>query len=179
MSVTAIHLPFKKEFEPVVRIEENIAIPRGPEKYDFYKVLYVEPIQPITIIMSLSAEAKNVEKLLEVCELKDYEAGQWRLWIPDFISVTMKFPRAVTKWNTKSTGTYAVPLSMAKEQILEFYTIADDVPLLLLTNPLSEEQVVRLIIWGFKYSLKELKEKPKEFTVFPVYSADYVIGGGR
>jgi len=179
MSVTAIHLPFKKEFEPIVRIEEHIAIPKGPENYDFYKVLYVEPIQPITIIMDLDANAKDVERVLSECELKGHEAGQWRLWIPDFVSITMKFPRAVTKWNTKSVGTNAVPLSMAKEQVLEFFTIADDVPLLLLTNPISEPQTIRIIIWGFKYSLKKLAEKPKEFTVFPVYSADYVIGGGR
>lgn len=177
MDVTALYLPFKKEFEPIVRIGENVAIPKGQEKYEFYKVTYIEPVQPITVSVSLNALQKNYGVTLDSIELQDNEAGQWRLWIPDFVRVNMNFPKAVAKWTTKNEVTSATPLSMVKDQFLEFYTHKDDVPTLYIDNPVNESQLVRILIWGFKYSLKKLEYEPGEYTVFPAYSATYVIGG--
>jgi len=59
---------------------------------------------------------------------------------------------------------------MAKENVLEFYTHEDDVPVLYLDNPLGEDQTVRVAVWGFKYVLEKLDETPKEYTVFPTYN---------
>ena len=177
MSVTCLYTPFKKDFEPIVRVGENIAIPKTAEKYDYYEVVYVEPVQPIVIPVDLGAYEKNKEKVLEEIKLDDNEAGQWRLWIVDFVSVKMNFPRASRKWTTKEIETFATPLTMAKENFLEFFTHKDDVPVLYVDNPVEEEQTARLIIWGFKYSLKKLDVKPAEYTVFPAYSAMYIVGG--
>ena len=177
MGVTCLYTPFKKEFEPIVRVGENIAIPKTAEKYDYYEVVYVEPIQPIVVPVSLAAYEKNKEKVLEEIKLDDNEAGQWRLWIVDFVSVKMNFPRAARKWTTKKEETFATPLTMAKENFLEFFTHKDDVPVLYIDNPLEEGQVARLIIWGFKYALKKLDVKPAEYTVLPAYSSTYIVGG--
>lgn len=176
MSVTALYFPYKAEFEPIVRIEENIAIPVGAGKLNFFKVQYIEPVQPIIPLVSLTSLQRNVEKVLTEIKLEENEAGQWRLWIPDYVAVKMKYPRGTGKWVTKETETSALPLSMAKQQILEFYTWKDDVPILYLDNPLAEDQDARLILWGLKYSLTPLAEKPKDYTVLPAYSAAYVVG---
>ena len=177
VSVTCLYTPFKEEFEPVVRVGENIAIPKTAEEYEYYEVTYIEPIQPITIPVSLSAYEKNKEVVPNEIKLEDNEAGQWRLWIPDFIAVKMNFPRAARKWVTKEEETYATPLSMAKENVLEFFTHKGDVPVFYVDNPVGESQTARLIIWGFKYSLKKLDVKPAEYTVLPAYSSMYVVGG--
>jgi len=175
MGVTCLYTPFKKEFEPIVRVGENIAIPKGAEEYEYYKVLYIEPIQPMIVGVDLTAsEQKHSRKLTEI-ELEDNEAGQWRMKVLDFVKVDMNHPAASAKWVTKSARTSATPLS--PDNLLEFYTVKDDVPTLYLTNPLAEPQTVRVMIWGFKYSIKKLDHEPSEYTVFPAYSAPYVVGG--
>ena len=175
MSVTCLYTPFKKEFEPIVRVGENIAIPKTAEKYEFYKVVYIEPIQPIIIGVDLSAsEQKHSRKLTEI-ELEDNEAGQWRMKVLDLVNVDMNHPAAAAKWTTKNVRTSATPLS--DDNFLEFFTVKDNVPTLYLTNLLAEAQTARVMVWGFKYSLKKLDHEPSEYTVFPAFSTPYVVGG--
>jgi len=179
VSVTSLYIPFKHKFEPLVLPLENIAIPISKNEFRYFKVLYVEPVQPIIITESLSALEKNREHELSEIKLEDNQAGQWRMWLLDYVAVKMRFPRATAKWVTRETETFAQPLSMAKEQILEFYTWKDEVPVLYLDNPVNEDQLVRILVWGFKYAVEELKRPPEKYTVFPVYSLEYVIGGRR
>jgi len=176
MSVTCLYLPYKKGFEPIVRSGENIALPMGKERFKFFRVTYVEPVQPIIIAVSLSASERNKEYSLDEVKLEKNEFGQWRLWILDFATVKMNYPRAVRKWTTKEEETYAFPLSMAKEQILEFYSWKDEVPILYVDNPLTEAQTVRFAIWGFKYAIEELPEAPETYTLIPLYSLEYIVG---
>jgi len=177
MSISVLYLPYKLAFEPIVRIGEYIAIP-GKE-YKYYRVLYVEPVQPIIIAQSLEASQRNVEYTLDELELQEKMFGQWRMWVLDFVAITFKYPRAVEKYATKTKSTQIIPMSMAKENILEFYTIEDKTPTLYLTNPVAEAQSVRLVVWGFKYALEEVEEVPPTYTVIPIYSLDFVIGGRR
>ena len=177
MSVTALYIPYKVEFEPIVRSEENIAIPVSRDKMKYFRVLYVEPVQPIEVIVSLNADETDKEKELNEIELEDNYAGQWRIASLDLAYAEMYYPRAVPKYVTKNVETYIRPMSMNAPNILEFYTWKDEVPILKVTNPISEAQVARFAIWGFKYAIEELKEAPKEYTIFPIYSAEYVIGG--
>ena len=173
--VTALYTPFKEEFEPIVRVGENIAIPKSATEREYYQVTYVEPVQPIIIGVSLTASEQKHEYELKEVELEDNEAGQWRMEVLDLVNVGMNYPAAAAKWTTKSSLTYASPLS--GENFLEFYTHKDDVPTLYLTNPITEAQTVRIMVWGFKYALKKLDYEPSEYTVFPAYSKAHVIGG--
>ena len=173
-SVTDIYLPFKKELEPIVRMGENIAIVDKEGKFSYFKVVYIEPIQPIIFLETLTPYEKDHEHKLSEVELNDNEVGQWRLWVPDFVSVKFYHPRASMKWSTKSQGTYALPLSMAKENFLEFFTVADDVPLLKMDNPIGEAQNIRIILWGIKYVVRRLKARPREFTVLPTRTAEAI-----
>jgi len=177
VSVTALYIPYKVEFEPIVRTGENIAIPVSREEMKYFRVLYVEPVQPIILTVSLSADETDKEEELDEIKLEDNYAGQWRMASLDLAYAKMYYPRAVPKYLTKSTETYIMPMSYSTPNILEFYTWKNEVPILKVTNPLSEAQVVRFAVWGFKYAIEELKEVSKEYTVFPIYSAEYVIGG--
>ena len=177
MGVTALYIPYKKDFEPIVRINENVAIPLAGLQLNYFKVLYIEPVPLITITKSLSALEKSVAYTLDELKLNENEAGQWRLVIPDYVSILMKFPRAATKWVTQGQEAPATPVSMNMPNLLEFYTWKDYVPLLELTNPVNEDQLIRLFIWGFKYSLQPLEKPPKEYTILPVFSAENIVGG--
>ena len=178
MGVTSLYIPYKKDFEPIVRINENTAIPvAGQREPLYFKVLYIDPIPLITLTKSLSALQEKVEYTIDEVKLNENEAGQWRLVIPDYVSVLMRFPRAATKWVTASQSASATPISMGMPNLLEFFTWKDYVPLLELSNPVNEDQLIRLFVWGFKYSLQPLKEAPREYTVFPVFSAENVVGG--
>ena len=179
MSVTSLYIPYRHEFEPLVLPGENIAIPVAKGEYEYYRVLYIEPVQPIIVAESLDALEKNKEHELSEIKLEENQAGQWRLWLLDFVALKMRYPRASSKWVTKGQETQAIPLSMAKEQILEFYTWKDEVPVLLLDNPVNEAQTVRLLIWGIKYAIEKLPRAPEKYTLFPIYSLEYVVGGRR
>lgn len=176
-TVTALYMPYKKEFEPIVRAGEYIAIPMAKNRHLFFKVLYIEPIQPITITQSLSPLETEKEVELEEIKLSDNAVGHWRLYVMDYVSVKMNYPKASSKWTTKTTGTFVTPLSVFKENILEFFTYKDNVPYLYLYNPLNESQLARITIFGFKYMVERVPEKPSEYTILPIYSAEYVVGG--
>jgi len=179
MSISVLYLPFKKEFEPIVREGENIAVPIGTDRYEYYKVLWIEPVV-ITFYMVLDGFAKDVDRSLDELKLEDNQVGQWRMWILDFVGVKMRYPASVSKWGTKGAGEIQMlPLAMAKENVLEFYTRGDDVPIIYVSNPLFEPQVARFAIFGFKYAVEKLPSKPDKYTIFPVYSMDYVVGVRR
>jgi len=172
-----LYMPFEKDFEPIVRIGEKVAIPKTSKEYEYFEVVYVEPVLPIVIPVSLTASQINKEVNLDEIKLEDNEAGQWRLKVLDYALVKMNYPRAAAKWVTKSEITSAQPTT--PENLLEFYTYKDDVPTLLVDNPLNETQTARIMVYGFKYSLRGLAGRPSEFTVLPAYSAVHVVGGGK
>lgn len=178
-TVTALYIPYKKEFEPIVKIGEYLAIPdiKQGKKTTFLKVKYIEPVQPITITQSLSALETNKEVKLTQIELWDNVVGQWRLYVMDYVGVRMFYPKATAKWTTKTTATSATPLSIFKENILEFFTYKDNVPYIYLDNPLNEAQLARIVLFGFKYYVEKVPEKPPEYTTIPIYSAEFIVGG--
>jgi len=179
MGVTSLYVPYKREFEPLVLPGENIAIPTAKGVYEYYRVLYIEPVQPILVPIPLDAFERSKEKELKEVELEENQAGQWRLWLLDFVALRMRYPRATSKWTTKAQETFALPLSMAKEQVLEFYTWKREVPVVYVDNPVYEPQTARILIWGYRYAIEALARKPEKYTLFPVYSLEYVVGGVR
>ncbi len=179
MSVTVLHLPYKEEFEPIARSGDIVAIPVGRQQVNYFRVVYVEPVQPILVVEQLSALEQKKEHRLEEIELEENQMGQWRLAPLDFVYVGMNFPRAVSKWSTRSESTYATPYSLYAPQTLEFFTYGDDVPVLYLTNPAHEDQVARVAVIGYRFALEEFRERPEHYVFIPAYSLEYVIGSMR
>jgi len=177
VSVSSLYVPYKKDFEPLVRSGEYIAIPTGRTTVQYFKVLYVEPVAPITITSIVDANAIDTEVSMDAIKLPDNYAGQWRIAVEDLVEAKMYYPRAVPKYNTKEEVSY-IPINGngGEPNFKEFYTWKDEVPTLLVSNPLDEEQLARFKVWGFKYSIIQVEQKPPEYTFFPVYSAEYIIG---
>ena len=169
----------QERVEPIVKIGEYLAIPdiKQGKKTTFLKVKYIEPVQPITITQSLSPLETNKEIKLTQIELWDNVVGQWRLYVMDYVGVRMFYPKATAKWTTKTAATSATPLSIFKENILEFFTYKDNVPYIYLDNPLNEAQLARIVLFGFKYYVEKVPEKPPEYTTIPIYSAEFIVGG--
>lgn len=175
MGVTAIHLVHKKEFEPVVRIEENVKLlVPGGEVYG--KVVYLEPIQPFVIDLGgLPAAtptqwpAIGASKELNELELGEREFGQWRLLVLDDILLEVKLPAAVGRFVKKSGATQVSRLSLARDQFTEVYTYRDTVPTVVPLNPnFYNMDMARLMITGYRYVIEPLDRPPRDYTVIPV-----------
>ena len=176
MSLATLYMPYKHRFEPIVRIGEYVAVPVGRERLEFYRVVYIEPIPPLTVALTVDAGSK-IDYDSKDLKLYDNELGQWRVWVADPAAVKVYFPPAIPKFSNRDGAVAITPLAALRDQLVEFYTKADKVPRFEVYNPLEEQLLVRLVFWGYKYSVDRVEERPERYTVFPVYSANYVVGG--
>jgi len=174
VSVTAIHLPYKKEFEPIVRHLENVAVARSLDEreWKYYRVKYIEPffIEYTSPTISAGGSLDNVK--ISDLELHDNELAQIRILIQtDGFEVEVKLPSAVRKYATKNTVTTLKKwVTDSYPQLAELFFMKDDIPILKIYNKSGSDGACTLRIVGFKYVLEELPAKPKEFTLVYVYT---------
>jgi len=177
MSVTALHVLYKREFEPVVRPLENVAIVDSLDesKWIFGKVLFIEPLQEQTINLGeLGAADKDnyptPGSTKELTELKvgENEFAQYRIYVLDDFLLEVKQPSAVSRFVNKE-GATKIPKFIARDNFAEIFVYEDEVPtvqpyaILFTSLPMA-----RIKVMGFRYVLQPLREKPREFTVIPV-----------
>ena len=173
MSVTTIHLLHKKEFEPIVRPLENVAIFTPEGKYVFGQVVYLEPIQPETISLGSvsAADPTNYPTYRGMTELTDLELGknefaQYRLFVLDDILVEVYQPAALSRYMLKARPTRISVRS--PNNFVELFVFEDKVPTIkYYAVTFRDIANARLLFYGFRYIIKRLEEKPKEFTVIP------------
>jgi len=175
VSVSALHVLHKREFEPVVRIEENVKIlAEGPI---FGRVTFIEPIQPIIIDLGpidaatpTRYPAIGAQRELKELELGEREFGQWRLLVLDDILLEVKLPSALGRFVRKAGSTLVSRLSLARDQLTEIFTYKDIVPTVTPFNPRFEPmEMARIVVYGYRYVIEPLDRPPKEYTVIPVY----------
>ena len=176
VSIAVLHVPFKKEFEPVVRIGENVKLllPNNGELYG--RVTYYEQIQPQVIDLgSIGASTPTTwpqtgsPKKLEEIELGDREFGQWRMMLLDDFLIEFNIPAATGKFVVKSGKTYISRLSAIKENLLEFFTYKDVVPTLVPLNPnFFDMEVARIMVFGWRFIIEKLERPPESYTVIPI-----------
>ena len=175
MSVTALHVLSKREFEPIVRIDENVKILAEAPIYG--RVVYLEPIQPFVIDLgSISAAtpqnwpASGSSKTLDDLELGEREFGQWRLLVLDDYLLEVNLPSTTGRFVRKKGITPISKLSLAKEQLAEIFTYRDIVPKVTPFNPNFDSlDMARLLVAGYRYVFEPLERPPREYTVIPVY----------
>lgn len=94
---------YKEDFEPIARTDEVVLL--LPDR-KAYKVLQVEPIQPIVKNFGalLMGASSNVTKLTEL-ELEENELGQWRFEPLDDVQLALFCLAANRKFSTKYTNT--------------------------------------------------------------------------
>ena len=182
MSVTSIYLLHKKEFEPIVRPKDYVAILTPQRKWVYGRVIYLEPIQPqIVSLGSLgAASASNYPTYqgmyeLEEMELGRNEFGQYRLFVLDDFLVEVYQPAATSRFNLKAGPTKISVKS--PQQFLEIYVYEDEVPTIKYYSTLFTSITnARLMFYGYRYVIQKLpvtSEKDlkkygiKEYTVIP------------
>lgn len=178
VSVTSIYLLHKKEFEPIVRPKDYVAILTPQRKWVYGRVIYLEPIQPqIVSIGSLpAANASNYPtyqglKELTEMELGRNEFGQYRLYLLDDFLVEVYQPAATSRFNLKAGPTGITVKS--PEQFLEIYVYEDEVPTIKYYSTLfTGIDNARIMFYGYRYVIEKIdvktkKDIPKEYTVIP------------
>ena len=77
VSVTALHVPYKTAFEPIVNHGEYVAIPeQSLERLRFFRVLYIEPIPWTRVQLDSIEPGKSMDSDAKFLELEDNELGQ-------------------------------------------------------------------------------------------------------
>ncbi len=160
-------LPFATYFEPAVKPRENVRL--YPSK-KFYTVIYIEPLQPI--IINLGSVASDKETSLHECtelDLKQLELGQWRFLPLADVEITLKQPRATERGTTKTSSTKISPYSIVLDPHLrstEVWTFEDENRVYISAKNISQYTInpVRVLFFGWKYLLDELKETPAKWT---------------
>jgi hypothetical protein len=150
---------------PVAQIGENVVVFRL-DRYYLYRVLMREGIQPSSQMIrdfgALGAGAVLLDQSLQIpLEMDDNHLAQYRWLVQDDIRVTLKQPRATSRFGTKqvvSTVTLFTPLVDPCGHLSEFFSFEDEFPFADIQNPTAYALLqTRLLFWGFKYRLQELK----------------------
>jgi len=167
-----IHLLYREKFDPIVRIGEYVGILDGTRQLGIYQVTYIEPIQPIVINLGpLSAPASIAEypkpgndKTLSEIDLGERELGQFRIKLLDDFMLEVYQPASTTRFNLRNGPTRVSILSPGN--FVELFTISDERKIKVKPYNIRFEpmQLARIMIYGFRYVLKEVKERVREVT---------------
>ena len=173
MSVTAIHIPYKEKFEPIVLPEEYIALARSTneDEWEFYRVKYIEPFfieyTSPTIVNGGSYDAE-----IDELKLGRDEIAQIRFMIDtDGFEVEVKLPEAVSRYSTRGTVNRVKKwVTDNYPHLTEMFYWRDVIPIFRIYNKSGADGSATLKIIGFRYILERVAEKPPKYTVIYVTS---------
>jgi len=196
MSVTALYMHFKYEFEPIVRLADYVlvletvdearevlgAIERDPERARrlaeerelFYRVLYYEPFF-FKVVTSDVRPGGYVEIKPEELKLGDYELGHVRFTIEtDDFEVEVYHPESTGRYTTKNRM-HRVTTWVTRNHwhLTEMFYFEGDVPKFVVYNVAPSGTSPRrceLRFVGFRYVLEPVHYVPERFTVIYVFS---------
>ena len=168
MSVTALHLIHKKDFEPIVRPLENIAVATDLDEtaWRFYRVKYIEPFFVRYTTASVAAGG-SLDVDVAALKLHDDVLGQIRITeLTTGFEVEVRLPEATKKYSTKNTVTRIDDWIVANMPWLtELFYLGDDTPKFTVYNTTGAAAAATLRFVGFKYILEPLAARPRDYTV--------------
>ena len=158
---------FKEEFEPVALPNEKICL--LPDK-KYYRVVYVEQL-PVVEKDFGAITAGNTLTDQEITELQmnKNELVQVRIEIVDDIEITVKQPKSVTRFTTKTT-TFKINKYVSLTNLSEIFSFEDTPKIYFDVKNISGGDLSqsRIRFYGFKYVLEPLTEVPERATYVPV-----------
>jgi len=173
MSVTALHVLYKKEFEPIVRPMENVAIAESTNEgtWKFYKVKYIEPFYVDYTTPSITNGSSTDVDVTDL-ELGKNEIGQIRILLQtNGFEIEVKLPEAIKKFVTKNLVSKIDSwLSSNYPHLTELFYMEDNTPKFTVYNNSGSDGSANIKFIGFRYILEQLGYVPKEYTVIYVYS---------
>lgn len=168
-------MPYAAIFEPVVKPRENIRIiPSLTREPEFYTVEYVEPIFGLLIDLgTVNADSDGSLQELTDLDMDDYELGQFRILLLDDFDLIVKQPRAAERGTTKTKSTRITPYTLILDPELkttEFFVFGDSTRIYLQPSNKCRHYPVwaRVFIFGWKFMLEKLRERPAKYTDIPV-----------
>ena len=171
MSVTALHVPFKKEFEPIVRPLENVALAWDTNEagWRYYRVKYVEPFFVDYSTPTIANGSSTNVKISDI-ELPNNVLGQIRIVaLTSGFEIEVWLPQSQAKYATKNTITRIKDWVVNNYPWLtEMFYLGDGVPKFTVFNNSGSDGSASIRIVGFKYYLEQLAERPRELTVIYV-----------
>jgi hypothetical protein len=164
---------------PVAQIGENIVVFRL-DRYYLYRVLMREGLLPmLRDFGALAAGATLLDQSLQVpLEMDDNHLAQYRWFVQDDIRVTLKQPRATSRFGTKQVISQVSLFTSLVDpcgHLSEFFSYEDEYPFCDITNPSAYAlSQTRLVFYGFKYRLQELRNVADISQITVPYTA--VVG---
>ena len=164
---------YKKDFEPVADIGDNIVL--EPRK-EAYRVVFVEPTGIIEKDFgAIGAGAKLTDQELKELTMEKDQLGQFRIYFVDNIRLTnWRQPRGVGRFYMKSASTYIdntfQSLGLDRfGQLAEFFVFEDRVPMVDVENPTgSALSNSRVKFFGYRYDLEKLPSIPSTYIPIPI-----------
>jgi len=164
---------YKKEFEPVADIGDNIVI--EPVK-EAYKVVFIEQTGVIEKDFGpIGAGAVIRDQELKELELSKDQLGQFRIYFVDNIRFrNWRQPRGVGRFYVKSAQTYIDNTfqTLGFEEfgnLTEFFVFEDRTPIVDVENPTTTPlSTSKVKFFGFKYDLEKLPSIPSTYISIPV-----------
>lgn len=176
MSVTSLYVIHKREFEPIVRIEEAVRL--VAERDIYARVVYIEPIQPLIIDLGPIGAATPTlwpapgsSRELSELELGESEFGQWRIAPLDDILLEVRLPAAIARFVRRAGATPVSRLSISRDQFTEIFTLRRlAVPTVVPYNPnFYPLDMARILVAGYRYVFEHLESAPEKYTTIPIH----------
>ena len=171
---------FQKDFEPIVRIGENLLIlPRAK----FYQVDYIEGLPMKEHDFGpIGAASTITDKECDFLYMEDDNLAQFRL-IPvtaDVQITALRQPKGIAKWTMKTESAtlpdyadYTTDIGAAVDQRLQLTEIFqfEDTGLFLDLHSVGGVGAAKVRFAGFRYAMSELPTQPSVWT--PVWVEGY------
>jgi len=168
--------PHKFYFEPVALIDQNIVLVEEKERKP-YKVLFLEPIQPVvkdfgSISAATDKPAVLTDKELDILKFAENELGQLRHGPIDPIYYELALPAGVTRFVAKGMVTRVGPEVWKldpKLQRTEIYRFQDySISLDIYNMKKYALPKTRIVFFGYRFILEPLPEVPEVYTAVPI-----------
>jgi len=164
---------FKKDFEPIAQIDENIVL--VPER----KAFKVREISALPMIVydfgALAAGAKDTEVIDIVKDtvklaLEDGCLAQIRMVLIDDFILYLRQPKSTAKWTTVHRELY-LSRNAPYDNLSEWFQFEDRSAGIIRENPSAADLTnTRVMFFGFKYRLEPLPSIPARYAAVPVSS---------
>jgi hypothetical protein len=166
-------MAFEEKLVPIAAPDENILI--RPENRAF-RVKRVIPLPTFIFDFgSLAATTKDTEPIDIVkdtakLEMEDNCLAQFRMKVLDDFEVYFKQPKTTSKWVSVHRE-FCFDMHTPTENLTEWFQFEDRSAGIVRNNPSTTAlNKTRIMFYGFKYELEELRGIPPKYTVVEVSS---------
>lgn len=158
-------------FPPAAKVDEYIAIIRGPRDRMYARVVYLEPIPLYDVTYKLKAEQTLSEQELEYFEVGDNEVLQLRIAVLGPAVFRFKLPRALRRFTLRRESGYITediagfPKFVPQTEL----HILEDTHLFTDIEGINEHgDMAKIYITGWRLVYETVSERPRAYAALIV-----------